>query len=342
MLGQLPIERTTPVPVFDTTGVDYAGPVYLKRGSVRKPTIIKAYISVFVSLTIKAVHLDLVSDLTSDAFIACLRRFIARRGKPSLILSDHGSNFVGASREIKELMEFLKQRGNQKTIFKFCSLQNINWKFIPERAPHFGGLWEASVKSMKLHLRRDTKLTFEEFSTVLAQVEACLNSRPLSPLASDGDGIEALTPAHFLVGRSLESLPDRSFTYRNVSLLKRWELCQNIIQHFWKRWSTEYLSSLRRFTKWHHPSRNIQIDDIVLMKEDSLIPTKWPLTEVNVGKDGLVRVITVKTDMGTYKRPITKITLLLPTDRIFMFWLVNPPFCYILKSVRSWPAVCLL
>ena len=163
-------------------------------------TIIKAYISVFVSLTIKAVHLDLVSDLTSDAFIACLRRFIARRGKPSLILSDHGSNFVGASREIKELMEFLKQRGNQKTIFKFCSLQNINWKFIPERAPRFGGLWEASVKSMKLHLRRETKLTFEEFSTVLAQVEACLNSRPLSPLASDGDGIEALTPAHFLVG----------------------------------------------------------------------------------------------------------------------------------------------
>ena len=320
MLGQLPIERTTPGPVFDTTGVDYAGPVYLKSGSVRKPTIIKAYISVFVSLTVKAVHLELVSDLTTDAFIACLRRFIARRGKPSLILSDHGSNFVGASREIKELMEFLKQRGNQKTILEFCFLQNINWKFIPERAPHFGGLWEASVKSMKIHLRRvigDTKLTFEEFSTVLTQIEACLNSRPLSPLTSDGDGIEALTPAHFLVGRSLESLPDQSFTYRNVSLLKRWELCQNIIQHFWKRWSTEYLSSLRRFTKWHHPSRNIQIDDIVLVKEDSLIPTKWPLarvTEVNVGKDGLVRVVTVKTHSGTYKRPITKIALLLPID----------------------------
>ena len=136
-----------------------------------------------------------------------------------------------------------------------------------------------------------TKLTFEEFSTVQDHVEACLNSRLLSPLASDGDSIEALTPAHFLVGRSLESLPDWTFSYHNVSLLKRWEL---FIQHFWKRWSTEHLSSLRRFTKWHHPSRSIQIDDIVLMKENSLIPTKWPLakvTEVNVSKDGLVRLL---------------------------------------------------
>ena len=112
----MPIERTTHGPVFDTTSVDYAGPVYLKRDSVRKPTILTAYISIFVSLTVKAVHLDIVSDLNTDAFIAYMRRFIARRGKPSLILSDHGSNFVGASREIKDLMEFLKQE-NQKNHF---------------------------------------------------------------------------------------------------------------------------------------------------------------------------------------------------------------------------------
>ena len=151
----MPIERTTHGPVFDTTSVDYAGPVYLKRDSVRKPTILTAYISIFVSLTVKAVHLDIVSDLNTDAFIAYMRRFIARRGKPSLILSDHGSNFVGASREIKDLMEFLKQRENRKkkNIFEFCSFQNINWKFILDPAPQFGGIWEASVKSMKLHLR---------------------------------------------------------------------------------------------------------------------------------------------------------------------------------------------
>ncbi len=173
---------------------------------------------------------------------------------------------------------------------------------------------------MKLHIRRvigDTKLNFEELSTVLAQIEACLNSRPLFSLPSNDDSIEALTHSHFLIGRSLESLPDRSFTYRNVSLLNRWELCQNIIQHFWKRLSTEYLSNLRRFTKWHYPSRNVRVDDIVLLKEDSLVPTKWPMArviEVNMGKDGLVRVVTVKTRVGTYKRPVTKIALLLPND----------------------------
>ena len=97
MLDQLPIEKITPGPVFDQTGVDYAGPVYIKHGYVRKPTVIKAYVCVFVSLSVKAVHLELVSDLTSEAFIATLRRFISRRGKPSLIWSDNGTNFVGAS-----------------------------------------------------------------------------------------------------------------------------------------------------------------------------------------------------------------------------------------------------
>ena len=98
------------------------------------------HIFVFVSMSVKAVHLELVSDLTSEAFIACLRRFISRRGKPSLIWSNHGTNFVGAAREIRELVEFLETQKSQTTISEFCSSQNIQWKFIPEHAPHFGGL----------------------------------------------------------------------------------------------------------------------------------------------------------------------------------------------------------
>ena len=151
----------------------------------------------YVSLSTRAVHLEAVSDLTSEAFIACLRRFISRRGKPTLLWSDHGTNFIGAKRILKELYEFLKDNQNNQVISNFCSTQGINWDFIPEHAPHFGGLWESAVKSFKTHLYRivrTTRLTFEELTTVLAQIEACLNSRPLGVIPHCNDeGIEVLT-----------------------------------------------------------------------------------------------------------------------------------------------------
>ena len=139
-MGQLPMERVTSDSVFNRVGVDYAGPVYIKHGFVCKPTVIKAYVCVLVSLSVKAVHLELVSDLSTDAFVASLRCFIARRGKSVLIWSDDGSNFVGAARELKELAQFLKLQKTQNIISEFCSTQNIEWKFIPEHAPHFSGI----------------------------------------------------------------------------------------------------------------------------------------------------------------------------------------------------------
>ena len=269
-------------------------------------------------MTVKAVHLEPVSDLTSEPFLATLRRFVARRGKPSLLWSDHGSNFIGANRELKELYEFLLKDKSQQDITDFCSSQGITWKFIPEHSPHFGGLWEAAVKSMKSHLKRvvgDAKLTFEELTTILAQVEACLNSRPLLSVPHDDNGVEMLTPGHFLIGRPIQALPDSSAASRPLSLLRRWNLGQGIISHFWKRWSSEYLISLRKFAKWHRPSPNFVIDDIVILLEDGLLPTKWQLArirEVHPGRDGLVRVVTLRTQNGTYKRPVTKIALLVP------------------------------
>lgn len=173
---------------------------------------------------------------------------------------------------------------------------------------------------MKYHLKRVTanvKLTFEEFSTVIAQIEACLNSRPLVALSCNDDGIEALTPGHFLIGRPLESLPDPSFSYRQLSLLRRWHLCQNLVRHFWQRWSQEYLSSLRKYTKWHKPTRNMSTGDVVIMHEDGMVPTKWPIgriVQTFTGKDGLVRVANVQTQRGVFKRPIHKLALLLPSE----------------------------
>ena len=157
----------------------------------------KAYTCIFVCLLAKATHIEAVSDLSTEAFIACSR--------PSLIMSDHGSNFIGATRETKELTDFLNQQKTQEAISEFCISQLVQWQFIPENTP-FGGLYEAAVCSMKIHLCRilwPVKLNFEELSTVLSQVEACMNSRPLVALPPDDDGVEALTPGHFLIASKL-------------------------------------------------------------------------------------------------------------------------------------------
>ena len=116
MMGQLPKERVTPDVVFNKVGIDYAGHVHLKEGSVRKPVIVKAYVCVFVSLSTRAVQIEAVSGLISEAFLACLQRFISRRGKPTLLWSDHGTNFVGAKCILQELYDFLQQRAINEVI----------------------------------------------------------------------------------------------------------------------------------------------------------------------------------------------------------------------------------
>lgn len=147
---------------------------------------------------------------------------------------------------------------------------------------HFGGIWETAVKLMITHLRQilgDMKLTYEELSTLLPEIDACLNSQPLVPLPNDDDGIEALTPGHFLFSKPLTALPEVAPTASN-SLLKRWQLCKALMRHFWKCCSSEYVSELGRFNKWQHPTRNVQPDDLVTVHGDSWISPEWPLAHV--------------------------------------------------------------
>lgn len=216
------------------------------------------------------------------------------------------------------MVTFLKHEQTKQRISEFCCNEGVDWKFIPERAPHFGGLWEAAVKSMKLHLRRvigEQKYTFEEYTTLLSQVEACLNSRPLTSIPGDSEHCVTLTPGHFLIGKPLQSLPDPPASYQKMSTLRRWHLIQSMVRHFWSRWSSEYLTTLRKFSKVRQPGRNLQQNDIVVMQEENLVPTKWQLArvvDVHPGNDGIVRVATVKTSHGIYKRPVVKLALLLP------------------------------
>ena len=210
-MGQLPAARVTPAPPFSIVGVDFAGPITIRVGKVRKPTKLKAYISVFVCFVTKATHLEPVSDLSTRAFVAALRRFVARRGYPSDIYSDNGTNFVGTSRASQEVYKFLSLWSTQESVDCFCASKQTKWHHSPSCAPNFGGLWEAAVKSTKKILKDSLEtslLTFEELTTVLTQVEAVMNSRPLLPLETlPEDGVQPLTQSHFLMGKPTVSLP---------------------------------------------------------------------------------------------------------------------------------------
>ena len=179
-----------------------------------------------------------------------------------------------------------------------------------------GGLWEAGVKSMKYHLRRvlgKATLTFVEFSTLLCQVEAILNSRPICSLSTNPEHLQVLTPGHFLVGTSLLALPDHNLQDVFFNRLSEWLCVQQMIQRLWKQWSQNYLHQLQQRHKWRNIQPNVKIGELVLVKEDNLPPLVWKksvISDLHPGKDGLTRVVTLKTSMGTLKRPITKICLL--------------------------------
>ncbi|GBM49319.1 hypothetical protein AVEN_199031-1 [Araneus ventricosus] len=262
----------------------------------------------------KAVHLDIVSDQTSEAFIACLKRFFSRRGKSQMIFSDNGKNFVSANSELKRSILIVTKHDD--CLSNFISEEGIQWKFLPPRAPNFGGLWEAGVKSFKFHFKRVvgvSKLTYEEFYTILHQIEGILNSRPLTPLSSDMDDLEVLTPGHFLIDRPITAIAEPNLTNVENNRLNLWQKTSKMIQAIWKKWQNNYLSTLQQRNKWMIKKQNLKVGDMALLKEENLPCCKWILgriVDVFYGKDNVVRVVNVKTHSGIYKRSISKIARL--------------------------------
>nr|XP_041632303.1 uncharacterized protein LOC121502668 [Drosophila kikkawai] len=257
IMGNLPADRVTQARPFFNSGVDYCGPIWIHH-KLRGKRPDKAYIAVFCCFATNAVHLELVSDLTTDAFLAALRRFLGRRGKCQTIHCDNATNFVGANNQLKALEGAIFTDKAQEQIINHCNKKQVEFKFIPPLAPSFGGLWEAAVKSAKrllVSVTATASLTFEELNTVIVEVEAILNSRPLTPMSSDPTDTSALTPGHFLIGEPLTAAPDANLASPGKTLVKRWELVSRLKQMFWDQWSMEYLQELQMRNKWKTASQ---------------------------------------------------------------------------------------
>ncbi|XP_011858744.1 PREDICTED: uncharacterized protein LOC105556270 [Vollenhovia emeryi] len=248
-------------------------------------------------MAIKATHLEVVSDLSSDGFLAALRRFAARRGLPAHIQTDNGTNFVDANNQLKELYALFNSDEHKNLVERFASEHRIKWHFIPPIAPHFGGLWESTVKLFKHHFRRvvgDSLFTFEELNTFVVEVEGILNSRPITSLSSDPNDLLVLTPVHYLIGKPLTTLPEGHLSSVPANRLSCW----------------------KHITKWTKDGPKLNVGTVVLLKDKNLPCSQWAMgkiTELHPGENGIARTATIQTATGELKRT-TKLLCPLPID----------------------------
>ena len=310
-MAALPDFRVTPcTPPFKTTIVDYLGPFNVK---LTRNTVSKGYCAVFTCAVTRAVHLTCVQDLSTSAFLQAFERFVSIRGAPSLMVSDNGTNFRGADNEITELVQRLDHDQVQACAHRY----NVTWQFGPPGGPHHQGAVERMVqevkKSMK-HMVKADKLPFVEWETIFCQISSLMNSRPLTVMSSSPLDEPPITPNHFLIGRGELPCPTIPFDDYRGNLRKRRELCNSMVDGFWKRWMT-CLHKLSPRPKWNDVCDNISVRDVVLVVEDGVKRGLWKLAEIvkcYIGDDSYVRIVDVRfADGHTVKRPITKLILLM-------------------------------
>ena len=306
-MADLPSERFDTGRPFSSVGLDFLGPVQVRK--FRKTE--KRYILLVTCLATRAIHLEIAESLETSSFLMALRRFIARRGCPKIIWSDNGTNLVAGERELRENIA----AWNQEQICDSLTQKNIQWKFNPPAASHMGGVWERLVASVKKALRTvlgNQVVPDDVLHTAVLEVEYQVNSRPLTYVSGHGDDPEALTPNHFLLGTvpTGSVLPPGVFGENDKMSRKRWRLSQALASQVWRRWLREYLPTLIARSKWDTNTRNLAVSDVVLLASEDAPRGYWPLgvvEEVDTGRDGVVRSALVRTATGTYRRPSTKI-----------------------------------
>lgn len=313
-MGDLPAVRFNSYsPPFTHVAVDYFGPMETSQGRNR---IVKRYGALFTCLVTRAVYLDVAQSLSSNDFLLVLRRFIGLFGKPVSVQSDNGTNFVGAERELNDLV--LSLQDNPK-LLKFRTKRVIKWHFQPPRAPHFGGAHESLVRSTKKALYR--ALEVEKgglrypmdamLRTLLAGIASFLYARTLTYASSDPEDFRPLTPNDFLDRPPTADQLPGSF---DASLPReRFRYVQRMAQLFWDLWSKMYLPSLVTWKKWKSTHQNISVGDVVMLLDPNQPHGQWRIghvIKVYPGNDGLVRVVQIQTKDGVFSRAIHRLCLL--------------------------------
>ncbi|KAJ8036637.1 hypothetical protein HOLleu_20672 [Holothuria leucospilota] len=313
VMASLPKERLAPfTPPFFYTSCDYFGPLQVKVG---RNKVTKHYGVIFTCLNTRAVHLELSVDCSTMEFLQVIRRFFAIRGQPVQILSDNGTQFVGAEKELRLMI----QGWSDEQLKEFCAERQTEWKFTTPSAPHQNGCAESLVKSCKMAIRRaigEQVLTVMELNTCLQEIANLVNQRPIGRIPTDPDDGRYLCPNDMLLGRASRDVPQGPFREtRNPR--HRVEFVQKIVDSFWRRWTRDVLPLLVPRRKWDVHRRNVRVDDIVMMVETNAVRGKWILgrvVQVYPGSDGKVRNLRVKTSTTEFCRPVTKIAVIYPAE----------------------------
>ena len=261
-------------------------------------------------MTTRAVHIEVVPSLETETCLTAITRFIARRGRPATILSDNGTNFVGAAKE----MRYCINAWNQSDLETSLAQKDIKWKFNPPGAPHFGGIWERLVRSCKkamIAVLDGRSLTDDVLITTMCLVEQTLNARPLTSVTDDPDDLEALTPNHFLMGRANLATPFLPDAQRYTDLRRVFRVSQAYSDMIWTRWTKEYLPEWNVRNIWNKDDlRQLKVNDLVWVVDENVKRSNYKMARVleeQEGSDGRVRSATVVTKDGKRKRPVVKL-----------------------------------
>ncbi|XP_062539161.1 uncharacterized protein LOC134207463 [Armigeres subalbatus] len=307
-MAPLPEARVTPrIRPFSFVGVDYFGPLLVVQGRRE----VKRWVALFTCLTIRAIHLEVVTSLSTECCKMALRRFIARRGAPSEIYSDRGTNFVGVSGELREQVKAINQ-GLASTFTNTVT----HWRFNPPAAPHMGGSWERMVRSVKCALASlsvERKPSEEVLVKLLVEAESMINSRPLTYMPLQTSEHAALTLNCFLLlSTSGVNQPPTQFVHDRQALHTSWFLCQRLLDQFWTRWVKEYLPTITKRTKWFVDTKPVSAGDLVVIVDDR-VRNGWirgQVLRVFPGRDGRCRSANVQTATGVLRRPVAKLAVL--------------------------------